>query len=168
MRASDGPLIDRELIEKDVPRHGVKQGNDGDEVSEAALRRLLLAYAVRGGDYCQGMNTVAAFLLTVLGEADAFWMFARLIEDVLPDGFYSRDLVGLRTEIRVVRACVAIHAPDAHASIVAHALASAVDDVLLTQCLARLFVHELPRPLLLLVWNALLLTQRGALALTQG
>ena len=115
------------------------------------------------------MNTVAALLLTVLEEADAFWALAYLIEDVLPSNYYARDLIGLRTEVRVVRACLASYLPAVNNHIAAHSdsLSSAVNDVLLTPCLARLFVNELPRPLLLHVWDALLLT-RGAAALTHG
>ena len=167
VRASSSELSDcsrHHIIDKDTPRHGVRF--DGG-VSEPALRRVLIAYLVRSGDYCQGMNTVAAFLLTVLEEADAFWMLAYLIEDVLPEHFYSRDLLGLRAELRVVRACMASYLPSVSIHIAAQTLSSAFDDVLLMRCLAVLFVNELPRPLVLQVWDALILT-RGALALTHG
>ena len=75
----------------------------------------------------------------------------------------------LRSEVRVVRACLASYLPAVNNHIAAHSdsLSSAVNDVLLTPCLARLFVNELPRPLLLHVWDALFLT-RGAAALTHG
>jgi len=68
------------------------------------------------------MNTVAAFLLTVLDEMDAFWMLAFVIEDILPPHFYARNLVGLRAEVRVVRICTASNLPALNNHIAAYSL----------------------------------------------
>lgn len=68
-----------EVIERDIhrtfPGHPWLAGEEG----QAALRRVLLAYAVYDPTtgYCQGMNFIAGLLLTVLGEGreeEAFWM----------------------------------------------------------------------------------------------
>ena len=130
-------------IDKDIPRTDIT----GLSVSRDVLRRVLLAYAVRSGSepgYCQGMSSVAALLLSVLREEDAFWALAYLIEDQLPPRFYSHDLIGLRAELRVLRSTVMTHLPALHEHIAAHSLSAVLDDVLLTPCLACLFTRELP------------------------
>ncbi|KAJ1472899.1 rab-GTPase-TBC domain-containing protein [Baffinella frigidus] len=50
------------------------------------LRRVLSAYCIRDRrvGYCQAMNFVAATLLLVLEEDDAFWVLCCVLEDIVP------------------------------------------------------------------------------------
>ena len=60
------------------------------------LRNVLLAYAARNPEvaYCQGMNFVAAaVLLFVDDDADAFWLLAVIVEEVLVD-HYVQSMLG--------------------------------------------------------------------------
>ncbi len=68
------------------------------------LHRVLTAYALRNEavGYVQGMNYLAAFLLLVTGdETKTFWLFATLVEDVLP-GYFGRRLGGFQTDAAVL------------------------------------------------------------------
>eukprot|EP00471_Norrisiella_sphaerica_P009703 CAMPEP_0184498364 /NCGR_PEP_ID=MMETSP0113_2-20130426/38747_1 /TAXON_ID=91329 /ORGANISM="Norrisiella sphaerica, Strain BC52" /LENGTH=786 /DNA_ID=CAMNT_0026885833 /DNA_START=106 /DNA_END=2466 /DNA_ORIENTATION=- len=67
------------------------------------LKRVLYAYALRNPDlvgYCQGMNIVAAGLLTVLPEEDAFWGLCVLIE--LRLGYYTPTMISLKVDQNVL------------------------------------------------------------------
>lgn len=70
------------------------------------LKEVLLAYARRNPDigYCQGMNLIAANLLLIMPTAeDAFWVLTSMIENILPDGYYSPSLLTSRADQVVLR-----------------------------------------------------------------
>ena len=52
--------------------------------------------------YCQGMNLLAAALLLVLEEEDAFWVFATVIERILPPNYYTSNLLISQADQRCV------------------------------------------------------------------
>jgi hypothetical protein len=60
-----------------------------------SLRRVLLAYSKRNTQvgYCQGMNFVAAMLLTHMSEEMAFWCLAVICEDYFEET-YTLDMAG--------------------------------------------------------------------------
>ena len=146
------------IIDKDIPRTPIA-------VSPAALRRVLLSYAVRNPKvgYVQGMSGVGAYLLTHCDEPCAFWLLAYMVEDQLPPHFYSADLVGARAELAVVRASVAYQLPELHDHLAKTALGHIVDHALLIPCLVGLFIGLLPSHLLDHVWDELLVPGTGAL-----
>ena len=68
------------------------------------LRNVLLAYAARNPEvaYCQGMNFVAAaVLLFVDDDADAFWLLAVIVEEVLVD-HYVQSMLGHQVDSQVL------------------------------------------------------------------
>ena len=84
-----------EAIELDVRRTFPEHSRLTADFVER-MRRVLLAYSLRNPEvgYCQGMNFVAAsILLFVREEADAFWLLAHIVEEVLPD-HYVQSMVG--------------------------------------------------------------------------
>lgn len=58
---------------------------------------------VQNVGYCQGMNyLVATFLLVGMAEDMAFWMLAAVVERILPQTYFSRSLVGVQADQKVV------------------------------------------------------------------
>ncbi|XP_014651224.1 PREDICTED: USP6 N-terminal-like protein [Ceratotherium simum simum] len=74
---------DLKQIDLDVNRtfrsHIMFQDHYG--IKQQALFHVLAAYSVYNPEvgYCQGMSQVAAILLMLLGEEDAFWALAQLM-----------------------------------------------------------------------------------------
>ena len=61
------------------------------------IKNVLTAYSRRNSQigYCQGFNFIVAKLLTIFDkEEDVFWLFVRVIENILPCEYYS-ELVGI-------------------------------------------------------------------------
>jgi small G protein signaling modulator 3 len=63
---------------------------------------VLTAYVLRCPTigYCQGWNSIAARLLAVMPEEEAFWVLVQLVEVVLPLDQYS-NLLGVLVDIKV-------------------------------------------------------------------
>ncbi|KAE9018976.1 hypothetical protein PR002_g12947 [Phytophthora rubi] len=98
-------------IEKDLPRtfplslrNSMRQSqelsDDGDHFGE--LRRVLQAYSLRNPavGYCQSMNFLAAVLLQQMGEEEAFWVLASIVEELTPL-YHTRTMAGSRADQRV-------------------------------------------------------------------
>jgi Rab-GTPase-TBC domain len=74
----------RDVILRDVDRtliHHFSFNNDADAVQ--ALTNVLHAYSVHDFEvgYCQAMNFIAAYMLTKLPEAEAYWSFYTLMSN---------------------------------------------------------------------------------------
>jgi hypothetical protein len=73
---------------------------------EKLLKRVLLAYARWNSvvGYCNGFNMLAAVILNVMdfSEGDALKVMIHLIEGVLPDNYFAKNLHGLSVEMRVL------------------------------------------------------------------
>jgi hypothetical protein len=68
--------VDEENVLKDVHRTLIHYGSFAtEEEAHHVLANVLLAYASHDPQvgYCQGMNFVAAFLLTKMTEENAYW-----------------------------------------------------------------------------------------------
>ncbi|KAG7386260.1 TBC1 domain member 9 [Phytophthora pseudosyringae] len=98
-------------IEKDLPRtfplalrksmrRSQELSGDGDNFGE--LRRVLQAYSLRNPavGYCQSMNFLAAVLLQNMGEEEAFWVLAAIVEELTPQ-YHTRTMTGSRADQRV-------------------------------------------------------------------
>merc|ERR550539_1015032 len=87
-------------IRGDTKRTFLTSKEYNDRVSEERLVRVLNSFVHRyGKPYCQGMDCIAAGLLYVMPELDAFTCFSSLINRHFPTYFYSTgkrksDLVG--------------------------------------------------------------------------
>ncbi|CAM6034669.1 unnamed protein product [Sphagnum compactum] len=83
----------RSQIEKDLPR--TFPGHPAlDEDGLNMLRRLLTAYARHNPavGYCQAMNFLAALLLLLMPEENAFWTLTGIIDNYF-GGYYTEKLV---------------------------------------------------------------------------
>ena len=69
------------------------------------LRNVLLAFSRYNLEigYCQGLNRIAAFALSVLGlkEEDSFWAVVAIVE-ILPPDYYSQTMIGAQVDQRVL------------------------------------------------------------------
>nr|XP_033478305.1 TBC1 domain family member 2A isoform X2 [Epinephelus lanceolatus] len=66
------------------------------------LRRVLLAFSWQNPaiGYCQGLNRVAAIALLVLqSEEEAFWCLVAVVEAIMPQDYYTKNLVASQVEI---------------------------------------------------------------------
>jgi len=61
--------------------------------------------------YCQGMNMLAAPLLLVMDEEDAFWTFTAIIEQILPPNYYTSNLLVSQADQRVLKELVSEKRP---------------------------------------------------------
>ena len=64
------------------------------------MRRVLLAYSLHNPDieYCQGFNRMAAIALLFLDEEDAFWCLVYIVEVLMPDSYYTKQMVGAQVD----------------------------------------------------------------------
>lgn len=78
----------------------------GTGVGVSKLRRVLLAYSRRDPviGYCQGMNNIAAtLLLTYPTEEDAFFVLIAIVERLLPQSYFTIDLLTSRADQIVLK-----------------------------------------------------------------
>jgi hypothetical protein len=73
-----------------------------------SLRRVLnsiKAHLPQYG-YCQGMGMLVGYLLLILEEEEAFWVSVHILSKILPEKYFSEELVGLRVEQKLLRKLV--------------------------------------------------------------
>ncbi|TDH71562.1 hypothetical protein CCR75_009412 [Bremia lactucae] len=98
-------------IEKDLPRTfpvalcpSMRQSQEFSQECDSfgELRRVLQAYSLRNPavGYCQSMNFLAAVLLQNMGEEEAFWVLAAIVEELTPQ-YHTRTMTGSRADQRV-------------------------------------------------------------------
>ena len=107
----DNPMF-RETGEAALGAYGLFEGERSEGLLLEPLRRVLSAYCMRnpGVGYCQATNFVAGTLLQVLPEDDAFWVLCCVIEDIVA-GYYSKDMLVLRTDLRTLEQVTAAMHP---------------------------------------------------------
>eukprot|EP01130_Rhizamoeba_saxonica_P008498 TRINITY_DN3442_c0_g1_i2.p1 TRINITY_DN3442_c0_g1~~TRINITY_DN3442_c0_g1_i2.p1 ORF type:complete len:761 (-),score=161.46 TRINITY_DN3442_c0_g1_i2:44-2326(-) len=102
-------------IEKDLHR-SLPQfqyfSKDGEGIPR--LRKLLRAYARYNIElgYCQSMNIVAATLLLLVDEVEAFFLLCSIIRSI-PE-YYQKDMLGSIVDIHIFEDLIKIHIPDLH------------------------------------------------------
>ncbi|KDO31409.1 hypothetical protein SPRG_04025 [Saprolegnia parasitica CBS 223.65] len=140
-------------IEKDLYRTFPQEPDSREEregnVSE--LRRVLSMYSLRNPSvgYCQSMNFLVAVLLVYMGEEEAFWVLACVIEDLVPE-YHTTSMVGSRVDQHVFHALVAQKLPD----VASHLSTLHVHLAPLTfKWFLCLFVNSLPLETTLRVWD---------------
>ena len=69
------------------------------------LRNILLVFSLRNSisiGYCQGFNFIAAQILMIMeDEEKTFWIFTKIIEDILPLDFYLK-FSGVRIDMAII------------------------------------------------------------------
>ena len=105
------------------------------------------------------MNFLAALLLLNMDEERAFWTLAVIVEDLLPQDYYTSHMVGSRTDQRVLLSCLKWKLPALHRHFVSIGVAPADgQDVPLLEPLTCtwylcIFVNSLPLASSLRVWD---------------
>ncbi|KRZ92591.1 Small G protein signaling modulator 3, partial [Trichinella sp. T8] len=124
-----------------------------DGVGVGRLRRILRSIALAFPDvgYCQGMGVIAATLLLFLDEENAFWMMCTILDDLLPDRYFSDSLLGSAVDQRIFRLLIADLLPDVDAVFRAHDIEPSL--VTLHWFLTLYASSAMPFPLLLRVWD---------------
>ncbi|RHY96350.1 hypothetical protein DYB35_007902 [Aphanomyces astaci] len=140
-------------IEKDLYRTFPHEPDTRDEreSSISELRRLLSMYSLRNPKvgYCQSMNFLGAMLLVYLGEEEAFWVLACIVEDLVP-GYHTKSMVGSRVDQYVFAALVEQKLPQVAHHL--HTLHVHLAPVTFKWFLC-LFVNTLPLETTLRVWD---------------
>ncbi|EQC30041.1 hypothetical protein SDRG_12320 [Saprolegnia diclina VS20] len=128
-------------IEKDIPRTFVVPPEAGP-----ALTRVLTSFAIRCPriGYCQGMNEIAAVLLSSakMDEEKAFWALVYLLEDVLPE-YHTHSMAGLHTDCSLLQSWLLRNDPYLSQHLAALGLNM---EVLCTAWLVTCFVTSAPAP----------------------
>ncbi|XP_076594450.1 TBC1 domain family member 2A [Chaetodon auriga] len=120
------------------------------------LRRILLAFSWQNPaiGYCQGLNRLAAIALLVLqSEEDAFWCLVAVVEAIMPQDYYTKNLVASQADQRVLKDFMAEKLP----RLAAHFEDHSIDVSLITfNWFLVVFVEGLPSDILLPLWDAFL------------
>ncbi|VDM16210.1 unnamed protein product [Hydatigera taeniaeformis] len=166
-------------IEKDLHRTG-SGAIVTTEVNRTALKRVLTAYARwnRRVGYCQGFNILASVILNVmeLDEEAALKVMIFLIDYVLPESYFARNLRALSVDVAVFRDLLALRQPtlashlqklQQDAAIEALNFTSStatrtpyeppLTDLFAIQWFVTLFATCLPMNIVLRIWDAILL-----------
>jgi hypothetical protein len=135
-------------IELDIPRSGIL-----DEATQNRLRRVLRAFAAfrPSCGYVQGQNFIAAGLLRVMHEEDAFWLLAIIVEAYLPDHF-TQHMIGSLVDSQVLAELLAKRMPDVAAKLAALEVPV---QLLVMRWFLSLWANVLPVPTLLRVYDLL-------------
>ncbi|XP_069029676.1 TBC1 domain family member 2A isoform X1 [Embiotoca jacksoni] len=120
------------------------------------LRRILLAFSWQNPTvgYCQGLNRLAAIALLVLrSEEDAFWCLVSVVDTIMPQDYYTHNLVASQADQRVLKDFMSEKLP----RLAAHFEDHGVDVSLITfNWFLVVFVESLPSDILLPLWDAFL------------
>jgi len=92
-------------IELDLPRTFPDNIWFNTDKVQNSLRRVLHAYTWFKPDvgYCQAMNFLAAMMLFFIPEEIVFWLICTVMDDILPTGYYAKDLIGVRIDMLVFK-----------------------------------------------------------------
>ncbi|KAJ8382115.1 hypothetical protein SKAU_G00028930 [Synaphobranchus kaupii] len=120
------------------------------------LQRILMAFSWQNPTigYCQGLNRLAAIALLVLqSEEDAFWCLVAVVETIMPQDYYSKNLIASQVDQRVLKDFMVEKMP----RLMAHFEEHNVDVSLITfNWFLVVFVESLASDILLRVWDAFL------------
>jgi len=123
----------------------------------AKLRRILVAYSWRNAEvgYCQGMNLLASTLILVFEEDEerAFWVYAALVELIMPEDYFTSNLLLSQADQRVLREIVNEKFP----RLLRHLDANGVELGLITfNWFLTAYVDCLPPETLMRIWDCFL------------
>ncbi|XP_071527959.1 growth hormone-regulated TBC protein 1-A-like [Panulirus ornatus] len=145
-----------ESIKVDVPRTFPDNiyFRDYKEGKLSSLYNVLVAFSHHNKKigYCQGLNYIAGLLLIITKEEECtFWLLNALMEDLLPE-YYTPDMVGVLTDIKVLEALVKERAPLVWKHINHYGLTWGL---LTTKWFICLFAEVLPIETVLRIWDCI-------------
>jgi hypothetical protein len=150
-------------LQRTFPEHPYfAQDSDGLN----SMRRILIAYSWRNPlvAYVQSLNFVVGILLLHFTEEEAFWMLVVILEDILPGNFYSPDLIGVRTECRVLEEILKERLPKTSQHFVKLQMETGP---FMIGWFMRLFVGILPLDTTLRIWD-LMFNEGGKVLIRAG
>eukprot|EP00300_Choanocystis_sp_HF-7_P013017 c18122_g1_i2.p1 GENE.c18122_g1_i2~~c18122_g1_i2.p1 ORF type:complete len:744 (+),score=188.20 c18122_g1_i2:364-2595(+) len=110
--------VNIDQITKDIHRTFSHESRTriNDEEGMAKLKRVLCAYAVANPKigYCQAMNFLAAQLLLILDEVEAFRVLSYICEVALT-GYYEKSMSGIVIDMNVIEKLFVREMPELHA-----------------------------------------------------
>uniref|UniRef100_A0A8C5TJW6 TBC1 domain family member 2 n=1 Tax=Malurus cyaneus samueli TaxID=2593467 RepID=A0A8C5TJW6_9PASS len=145
-------------IELDLPRTLTNNKHFSSPTSQLIpkLRRVLLAFSWHNPaiGYCQGLNRLAAVALLVLeDEESAFWCLVHIVENLMPEDYYSDTLITSQVDQRVFKDFLSEKLP----RLTTHFEQYRIDVSLITfNWFLVAFVDSLISDILLRVWDAFL------------
>ena len=111
------------------------------------LKNILYAFSVRNVsiNYCQGLNTIVVYLLetTNFREEESFYLFIKLLEDILPYDYYLMG-IGIEAEMIIINKILKKFLPD----LIKHLNKIEGDMILdtsLTSFISSLFIFKMDR-----------------------
>jgi len=145
-------IIDKDLA-RTFPKHSIFQSHS--EIGMKSLRKVLRAYAVYDSElgYCQGMAFHAALFLMYMTEEDAFWVLAAVFSDEgkwKMRGLYTEGLPLLRQRFFQLEKLLDIFCPALSRQF---AEANIVPSLYATKWFMNGFVHVLPFPVVVRIWD---------------
>ncbi|OXA37251.1 TBC1 domain family member 2A [Folsomia candida] len=148
-------------IHKDLHRTGCTGFSGAKQVK---LKSVLVAYGRWNPSvgYCQGFNMIGAMLLEMTGgdETLTLKVLIFLIEGVLPQGYFSGGLRGLAVDMAVFGEILRMRKPSLHAQLCrlqGGEEQPPLIDVFTMHWFLTLFIHCLPTPSVLRIWDLVLL-----------
>ncbi|XP_065826714.1 small G protein signaling modulator 3-like isoform X2 [Oscarella lobularis] len=150
--ASDSTAVKQ--IEKDLlrtmPNNACFSGSGsvGIKRMRNVLRALANFFPEMG--YCQGTGMIAGSLLLFMDEEDVFWMMVAIIEDLLPDSYYSQTLIGVQVDQCVLKSLAATLLPSINERFKEHDIELSL---ITLHWFITTFASVLPMHVLLRVWD---------------
>ncbi|XP_048851982.1 TBC1 domain family member 2A-like isoform X2 [Brienomyrus brachyistius] len=145
-------------IQLDLPRTLTSNQHFSSPSSSCVqqLHRILLAFSWYNPSigYCQGLNRLAAIALLVLkDEENAFWCLVAVVENIMPQDYYSKALIASQADQRVLKDIMMEKMP----RLMAHLEEHSVDLTCITfNWFLVVFVESLTSKILLRIWDAFL------------
>jgi Ca2+-binding EF-hand superfamily protein len=140
-------------IAKDLPRTFPNHPAFVSEEGRLALGRILKAFSLRHPQigYTQSMNFISGYLLLLMEEELAFKLLTIIVEYYVP-GYYMHTMAGLQADQMVLNHLVQEKLPQVHT----HLQSLHIDlNVVTTRWFLCLFIHVLPFPSVLRIWDVL-------------
>ncbi|KAK6639092.1 Small G protein signaling modulator 3 [Polyplax serrata] len=152
--SSSVALTTSKQIEKDLLRTlpGNICFNQMTSIGISKLRRILhaLAWLYPEIGYCQGTGMIAASLLLLAEEEDAFWLMATIVEDLLPASYYSSTLIGVQADQKVLMSLISNYLSDLDATLKEHDIELSL---ITLHWFLTLFASVVHMKILLRVWD---------------
>ncbi|XP_054158030.1 TBC1 domain family member 2A-like [Oppia nitens] len=119
----------------------------------ARLRRVLTAFSRHNQavGYCQGLNRLAAVALLFMPEEDAFWCLVAIVESIMPNDYFGRNLLGAHVDQYVLRYLLSEKLPKLYAHLEQMGIELSLFSWFLTA-----FVDNIPVDMYLRIWDVFL------------
>ena len=105
------------IIEADVLR--TIHEKDNREEMRKRMSKILYSFARKNPyiGYCQGMNFIVSFLLTMqFTDEEVFWLLNCLMENFTPFNYYT-NMMGVAVDLKIIEAIIKIKEPKLYAKL---------------------------------------------------